>query len=105
MGKDWDYAQMSKRAAEAGGPDAWIEIIKKTAYENGASDMKNRLVVPLLMTGIAIGAVGVVGYQKINKWLVEKKNAKIITDQEATVAEEYLKKELADAIEEFRMKE
>lgn len=44
MAKNWDYAQMAKKASEAGGPDAWINSIKKAAYSSGVSDTKNKLL-------------------------------------------------------------
>ena len=101
MSKDWDYAQMAKKAADAGGPDAWIDTIKKAAYNSGASDMKNTLVVPLLLTGIGIGVVGIIGYQKIKKWISDKKEEKMLTEKEAIQAEKFLKKELDEAIEKL----
>lgn len=101
MAKDWEYAQMAKTASEAGGPDAWIETIKDAAYNNGASDMKNKLSLPLLLTGIGLGTAGVIGYQKIKNWIVERKAKKLITKQEAIKAETLLKKELEAPIEEL----
>lgn len=100
MAANWSYAQMSQEAAAAGGPDAWLGIIKKAAYNSGASDMKNKLVLPLLIAGVGIGALGTVGYQKISKWITEKKAERRITEQEAVEAEAFLKKELDAAIEE-----
>lgn len=105
MAKDWIYAKMSQQAATGGGPDAWLDSIKKAAYSNGASDMKNNLVAPLLLAGVGIGAVGVVGYQKIKKWISDKKEARLLTEQEAEEAEIYLKKELDTAIEELDEKD
>ena len=101
MGKDWDYAQMAKNAANAGGPDVWLDTIKKAAYNKGASDMKNTLVIPLLLTGIGIGTVGVIGYQKIKNWISDKKEEKLLTEKEAIKAEKFLKDELDNAIEEL----
>ena len=102
MSKDWEYAIMSKKFSDAGGPDKWVELIKKGAYDAGASDMKNKLVLPLLATGVGIGAVCVAGGQKIHKWIVEKKQERLITEQEAVNAEKYLKKELSEAVEELQ---
>ena len=103
MSKDWDYAQMAKKAADAGGPDMWLNTIKKSAYNRGASDMKNTLVVPLISIGIGIGTIGVIGYQKIKKWISDKKEEKLLTEKEAIQAEKFLKKELDDAIEELEI--
>ena len=36
------------------------------------------------------------------KWIVEKKQESLITEQEAAEAEEYLKKELSEAIDELQ---
>ena len=102
MSKDWPYAKMAQDAANAGGPDKWLDVIKKAAYDEGASDMKNALVLPLLAAGVGIGAVCVIGGQKINKWVVEKKQERLITEQEAAETEEYLKKELSEAIDELQ---
>ena len=103
MSKDWPYAKMAQDAANAGGPDKWLEVIKKAAYNAGASDMKNALVLPLLAAGVGIGAVCVIGGQKIHKWIVEKEHEQLITEQEAADAEEYLKKELSEAIDELQI--
>ena len=102
MSKDWDYAKMAKKAANAGGPEVWLSTIKKAEYNRGASDMKNTLVVPLISIGIGIGTIGVIGYQKIKKWISDKKEEKLLTEKEAMQAEKFLKKELDDAIEELQ---
>lgn len=104
MSKSWDYAIMAKKASDAGGPEKWLELIKKGAYDAGASDMKNKLVLPLLATGVGIGAVCVAGGQTIHKWVVEKKKERLITEQEAVNAEEYLKKELSEAVNKLQSK-
>ena len=98
MAKDWKYAQMVQDAAACGGPDKWLVAIKKVSYEQGASDMKNTLVVPLLLSGASIGALTVIGIQKIRAWIAENKQKKLLSEQEAAKAEAYLKQELADAI-------
>lgn len=98
MPKDWNYAQMTQDAAACGGPDKWLAAIKKASYEQGASDMKNTLVVPLLLGGASIGALTVIGFQKIRVWIAEHKQKKLLSEQEAAKAEAYLKQELADAI-------
>ena len=66
MSKDWSYAKMAQDAANAGGPDKWREVIKKAAYDAGASDMKNALVLPLLAAGMGIGAVSVIGGKRMS---------------------------------------
>ena len=98
---DWDNAQMAKKASNAGGPDLWIETIKKAAYNSGASDMKNKLVVPLLLAGVGIGTAGVIGFQKFKEWIADKIAEKTLTEKEAAEAEFFLKKKLDTAIEEL----
>ena len=99
------YQDIVVEANKAGGPNVWLETIKKAAYNRGASDMKNTLIAPLLLTGIGVGTVGVIGYQKIKKWISDKKEEKLLTETEAVQAEEFLKKELAEAIEELEENE
>ena len=101
MSKDWPYAQMTQEAAKAGGPDKLLEKVKKAAYESGASDMKNELVVPLLATGIGLGAICAIGVKKIWTRIAEKKRSRLITEQEALEAEEFLKKKLTDTVNEI----
>ena len=102
MSKDWSYAKMSHDIANAGGPDMWLEVTKKAAYDAGASDTKNALALPLLAAGMGIGAVCVIGGQKIHKWITKKKQARLLAEQEAADAEELLKKELSQATDELQ---
>lgn len=102
MSKNWIYAKMSQEAARAGGPELWLEAIKNAAYKRGASDMKNTLVVPLLAAGASVGSLTVIAAQKLQRWVAEKRQDQIIDEQEAEAAETYLKKELADVIEEVK---
>ena len=101
MSKDWPYAKMVQDATNAGGPEKWLEAIKKASYDAGALDMKNALAFPLLAAGVGLGAVCAIGGQKIHKWITEKKKERLITAQEASEAEEYLKNELAEAVDEI----
>ena len=100
MAANWSYAQMSQEAAAVGGPDAWLSSIKEEAYNNGASDMKNKLILPLLLAGMGLGTIGTVGYQKIRKWIAEKKAERLITEQKVVDVEELVEKELDVTIEE-----
>lgn len=101
MSKKWDYAKMSHEAALAGGPEKWIEIIKRDSYNVGASDMKNLLVVPLLTASMGLGALCTIGCQKIHGRIAEKKRNQLVTAQEAAKAEEYLKNELSECKNEM----
>lgn len=101
MSKEWPYAKMVQDAANSGGPEKWLEVIKKASYDTGASDMKNALVFPLLAVGAGLGAVCAIGGQKIHKWITEKKKERLITAQEVSEAEEYLKNELKETANEI----
>ena len=101
MSKDWPYATIVQEAANAGGPDAWLNTIKKAAYDNGASAMKNKLFLPLLTTGIGIGTVGTIALQKGVKWLNEKKDARLLVEQKVSEAEILLKQELTNELSEL----
>lgn len=94
------YQNIVVDAHKAGGPDKWLEIIKKSSYEAGAADMKNSLIVPLLGLGIGIGVAGTWATQKIINWVRENKEKKVITDMEAKQAEKFLLKELEETIQE-----
>ena len=94
MAKDWPYAVMVKEAADVGGPDMWIDMIKKAAYENGSTDTKNKLVAPLLVAGTVVGITGYMVYQKCYKWLVKKKEERQQLNCEAENAEMLLKESL-----------
>lgn len=99
------YQWATEEAAKVGGVDKWLEIIKKAAYDEGASDMRNALVLPLLGAGVGLGAVCIVGGQKIHKWIVSKKQEKLITASEAEQAEKYLKAELSNAVDKINLHE
>ena len=96
------YQEIVEDAFRAGGPDIWINTIKKSAYNKGASDMKGILVLPLLAVGVTVGVAGMVAYQKISQWIADKKADNTLTDQEAREAEVFLKQELSDAIDELQ---
>lgn len=96
MSKEWSYAKMSQEAAHAGGPEEWIETIKKDSYDSGALEMKNKLVIPLLVVGASLGAACIVGEQKLCRWITKKRKERLIVAQKAAKAEEYLKKEIVE---------
>lgn len=60
------------------------------------------LVAPLLAAGVGIGIVGTIAYKKIDNWISDKKEEKLLTEKEAQEAEKYLKQELDNAIEKLK---
>lgn len=97
MSKEWPYSKMSHAAAEAGGPELWIKMIKDNSYSQGASDMKKKLLIPLAVTGIiSIVSVGEKGYKKIKKVILTNQERKVVAEKEAEKAETLLKEKLQD---------
>lgn len=39
MAQNWDYAELSKAAKEAGGPEKYVEILEKASREAGKLEM------------------------------------------------------------------
>ena len=64
--RDWNYAKLTKSAKEAGGPENYVQLIRKDAYDTGKKDQ-------LVTDGIIILGVGAVyvGYKSIN-WIKSK---------------------------------
>lgn len=91
MAKDWEYAKLSHVVSEAGGVEQWLEEIKSNAYSKGQSDMKEKLVIPVLVIGMGMGAITVTGYQKIKKWVLNMQEQKFLAEQKAVDAEELIR--------------
>lgn len=103
MSKEWPYAKLAQEAANAGGPEKFLEVIKKAAYEAGMSDAKHALIVPLTVAGIGLVGVGVavtIGGQKIHKKIVDRKQKRLIAAQEAAEAEAYIKEAISKPTDE-----
>lgn len=81
---DWDYAELSKAAKEAGGPEKLIEQITESAKNAGRKEM--------LIICLAIAAV----YKGV-KWGVKTYKNKKINQQEVETA----KAELIKGIKEY----
>lgn len=95
MSKEWPYSKMSHAAAEAGGPELWIKMIQNNSYSKGASDMKKKLLVPLVVTGIiSVVSIGEKGYKRIKKVISTNEERKAIAEKEAEKAEMLLKEKL-----------
>lgn len=105
MSRDWDYAKMVKEASAAGGPVDWINTIKEANYNKGASDMKEKLVIPLLVAGVGIGSIGTVGYQRISKWISDKKAKKVLAEKEVVQVEKRFIEELDSSIRKNEKRE
>ena len=106
MGKDWDYAKLSEKAAEMGGADNLLEIvnnldlIKKAEFERGitkgSSDTVGKMA-PLfaVVGGLCVGATLLV--QEIRKKIAKKKEERRISAELAAEAEAQLIDILTDS--------
>ena len=91
------YQDITVEAHKYGGPDAWLDTIKKAEYNRGATDMKNKIAAPMLLAGFGFFAVRIISCQKIKKWILNKREEKMLIQKESAQAEKFLKKELEDA--------
>ncbi len=81
----WNYAELSKAAKSAGGPEALVELLEKSG--------KTKMVPPMILVGmICLGAGW--GISKVAEFL---KNKKEISDQEVQKA----KQEIIDGINAY----
>ena len=80
MEKKWSYAELSKLAKEAGGPEAYSKILQKHGFQKGVMVM-----VPICMAGC------VVAYKKGTQ-IVEllKDKFGIVTKKDVIYAEQQL---------------
>lgn len=96
MGKDWDYAKLSEKAAEMGGADNLLEIvnnldfIKKVEFEKGiakgSSDTAGKMAPWFAVVGVlCVG--GTLLVQEIQKKVAKKKEERRISAELAAEAE------------------
>lgn len=84
MAKDWPYAKLTKAASLAGGPEKWVELIKREEFAKGAGAMKKKMA-PWIVVATGVGVAGTLLIQKTTKWLENRKAAK---EESATIAAE-----------------
>ena len=41
MAQDWDYAELSKAAKVAGGPEKYVEMLERASRDAGKMDMQS----------------------------------------------------------------
>jgi len=79
MAKKWDYAELSKAAKAAGGPEKYVELIEKASKDAGKMEMAPLIgVVAIgasLLTATTIKVVDYFKYKKENN-AAEIKKAK-----------------------------
>lgn len=99
MNNSWDYADLSKDAKAAGGPQAYTDTIYEAGRQEGHKDM-----VPLAGLCLVIGAGVasfapkiVAGFKHCKAWLSERFGHDKITDAEL----ENAKQQLIQGIEDY----
>lgn len=93
MSTNWDYAEMAKIAKESGGPKAWLELVKKNSYSEGAMAIRNKYVPYIIVAGvagIAIGGAVTFTYKKIKNKISLNSEKRRIEAVEAADAEDLL---------------
>lgn len=85
----WDYAELSKAAKEAGGPEKLMDLLVETGKNAGHKEM-----LPLVDIAVGIGALGYAGISKLVKFFKKK-------EEISPEAVEAAKKELIKGIQEY----
>ena len=85
----WDYAELSKTAKAAGGPEKLIDLLIESGKDSGHKEM-----LPVVGIALGIGALGYAGISKLVKFLKKKK-------QISPEAVEAAKAELIKGIKEY----
>ncbi len=64
----WDYAELSKAAKEAGGPEKLMELITEAGKQEGRSEM-----MPVVGIAFGIGALATLSISKLIKFFKRRK--------------------------------
>lgn len=103
MSKNWDYAEQSRRAKEAGGPEAYANQLEKRGYDLGYLDgdeenaPKHQLEGALALASIFVVYKGVsLGYHKIADYFENKKRQRQIIEEDIEVQ----KRELIESLDD-----
>lgn len=85
----WDYAELSKAAKKAGGPEKLMDLLVESGRDAGHKEM-----LPVVGIAAGIGALGYAGISKLVKYFRKKKEISPEAVEEA-------KKELIQGIKEY----
>ena len=96
MAQNWDYAELSKAAKAAGGPEKFVELLEKASKDAGKMEMAPWIGVAAIGTSLLTAAtIKVVDYfkskKKNNEAEIEKAKEEIIkgiTEYDATHTDE-----------------
>lgn len=85
----WDYAELSKAAKEAGGPEKLMDLLIESGKDTGHKEM-----LPVVGLAFGIGVLGYAGVSKLVEFFRKKKNV-------SPEAAEAAKAELIKGIKEY----
>ena len=85
----WDYAELSKAAKEAGGPEQLMDVLVESGKDAGHKEM-----IPVVGIALGLGALGYAGISKLVSFF-KKKGKKSPEEVEAA------RKELIQGIREY----
>lgn len=85
----WDYAELSRAAKEAGGPEKLMDLLIESGKDTGHKEM-----LPVVGIALGIGALAYAGISKLVTIFKKKKNISL-------EAVEAAKAELIKGIEEY----
>lgn len=71
MGKDWNYAKLSKLAKRYGGPERLVAALETNAKSKGYADGR-RSMLPMVFVSGVIGGGLVFVYKKLEDYFKEK---------------------------------
>ena len=57
--EDWDYANLSKLACEAGGPNELLSDVYEEGYSDGESAKQDEMVIITVLIGLACTGLGI----------------------------------------------
>lgn len=93
------YQKLVMDAYDAGGPDIWRNKLESIAYNAGAQDMKNKLLVPVLFVGICIGTAIPIAYSKMKNGIEKKKIESLYLQAEMPNAKTEIKQNTIKAVD------
>lgn len=89
MEKNWDYAELSKAAKKAGGPEKYVELLELASKDEGKREM-----LPWIGASAIGASLLTVGVIKVINYFKQKREETPATIEEA-------KKEIIEGIKEY----
>ena len=89
--KDWKYANLSKEAKLAGGPEKYVDDIEKNAWSLGRKDGQASMIPLLIILALVYGSI------ELAKWIKKSMTEKRLSEKEL----EQAKAELIQGIKDY----